>query len=219
MLPLNSSRGRGAARCACRWFARPGSVEEEARATLRRIRKGLDLPLSGLGHAARRARDRRATRRVARRGRAGPEAVVPGAARRHRARGTARVRRPQVARRALHGAGDGHGLFVEARYRAVGVPSLRWSSPSSAMPGTTPCPSRRSRGARRRVRTDDVCAAAQFGLWTALRTRPYGRVASPAITPRSLFVTDRHLDRTHWTCASCWRAAVTSATGSRCCRS
>jgi Na+-transporting NADH:ubiquinone oxidoreductase subunit A len=29
----------------------------------------------------------------------------------------------------------------------------------------------------------------ESGLWTALRARPFGRVASPAVTPRSIFVT------------------------------
>jgi len=156
--------------------------------TLHRIRKGLDLPLSGA--PAQTVEPAAVVRRVALLGADSvglkPSLLVqPGE----------RVRTGQV-------------LYEDRK-----LPDVRYTAPAT---GTVEAV---HRGARRafvslviavdRSAGDDVVRFASYsgrpvaalgaddvralllesGLWTALRTRPYGRVADPAVAPRSIFVT------------------------------
>jgi Na+-transporting NADH:ubiquinone oxidoreductase subunit A len=156
--------------------------------TLHRIRKGLDLPLSGAPTQA--VEPATAVRRVALLGADAPGLkpsflVQPGDA--------VRAGQPVFEDRRLPGVrytAPATGT-VEAVHRGVRrafvalVIAVDRNAGDDAVPFASY--SRRPVAA---LGTDDVRALLlESGLWTALRTRPYSRVASPAIAPRSIFVT------------------------------
>jgi Na+-transporting NADH:ubiquinone oxidoreductase subunit A len=165
----------------------PHTRDEEARVALHKIRKGLDLPLAG---APAQAVDR-----------------APAATRVALLAADYVGLKPALSVQPGDRVRLGQTLFEDKK-----MPGVRYTAPAG---GTV---SAVNRGERRAfvslvievderggeptrfgafggrpvaaLATDDVRALLlESGLWTALRARPYGRVADPAATPRSIFVT------------------------------
>ena len=150
-----------------------------------KIKRGLDLPISGAPRTAHRGSTPGTQRGVDRFRLPRHEADHGGAGRRPGEAGAGAVHRQEESLRQLYRTrrrcGQCHPSWREARPAIGGHRSRRRRAT-----GVRPLSRGPTRHAERRAGRDNLL---QSGLWTALRTRPFSKVPDPESSPSSIFVT------------------------------